>query len=71
MKNKLTNEELIKVQELQTKYKTVYKQRDGQAFFNALYFLFPNTADEIRNTEFDTFYMDKNIDKCIKRIVGE
>jgi hypothetical protein len=42
--------------------------REGQLFFNALNKLFPLVADTIRASEFDPFYNDDIIDKCIKEI---
>jgi len=69
---KLTQEQLDKVLELQREYLTQYPQlRAGQAFFNALYTLYPIVADEIRGTDYDPFYQNVRIDNCIKYITGE
>ena len=36
--------------------------RKGQAYFNYLYQLHPDVADEIRGTEYDPFYADHKKD---------
>jgi len=63
----MTKEDLEKVKDLQQEYLFLYpKWRYGQAFFNALYELFPNIADSIRGSNIDPFYRDDNVEKCIK-----
>ena len=42
--------------------------REGQAYFNYLYQLHPNVANEIRETEYDPFYNDSRIDKFLNKI---
>ena len=44
------------------------KLRKGQAYFNYLYQLHPDVADEIRGTEFDPFYNDSRIEKFLNKI---
>lgn len=44
-------------------------QRKGQAFFNLLYKFYPSVANSIRNTEYDPFYQDELLDKCINKIL--
>ena len=38
--------------------------RKGQCFFNALYTLFPEVADEVRGTPVDPFHIDGRITLC-------
>jgi hypothetical protein len=45
--------------------------RLGQAFFNILYEQHEDISNEIRGTEFDPFYNDKKIPKCIEYITGK
>lgn len=42
--------------------------RLGQAYFNALQNKFPLVADEIRSSEYDPFFDDKILPKCIAHI---
>ena len=42
--------------------------RKGQAYFNYLYQLHPDVADEIRETEYDPFYNDSRIEKFLNKI---
>ena len=42
--------------------------RKGQAYFNYLYQLHPDVADEIRGTEYDLFYNDSRIEKFLNKI---
>lgn len=66
MNNKLTNKELDEVLNLAAKMIVKYPQfRIGQSFFNSLYELHPQIADEVRATEYDPFYNDDKIHKCI------
>ena len=44
------------------------KWRKGQAYFNYLYQLHPDVANEIRETEYDPFYNDSRIDKFLNKI---
>ena len=44
------------------------KWRKGQAYFNYLYQLHPDVADEIRGTEYDPFYNDSRIEKFLNKI---
>ena len=42
--------------------------RKGQAYFNYLYQLHPDVADEIRGTEYDPFYLNSRIEKFLNKI---
>ena len=42
--------------------------RKGQAYFNYLYQLHPDVANEIRETEYDPFYNDSQIEKFLNKI---
>ena len=42
--------------------------RKGQAYFNYLYQLHPDVANEIRGTEYDPFYLNSRIDKFLNKI---
>lgn len=62
-------------QELNDVFKLTYdmislneRLRLGQAFFNALHTIHPETANSIRATDYDTFYNDKIMDKCLDYI---
>lgn len=58
--------ELMKlIEEVQLEYPD---WRKGQTFFNVLYNLYPEMADEIRGSEIDPFYIDDNINKCLSYI---
>jgi len=45
--------------------------RIGQLFYNKLFAGYPDEAEKIRGTEFDPFYIDENIDKCIDKLLEE
>jgi hypothetical protein len=58
--------ELLKlIEEVQLEYP---EWRKGQTFFNVLYNLYPEMADEIRGSEIDPFYINDNINKCLTYI---
>lgn len=64
IKNKLTIEQanVLYSQALkQVRDGQVYEYRLGQAIFNLLYEDYPQLADEIRTTEYDTFYRDDDV----------
>ena len=42
--------------------------RKGQAYFNYLYQLHPDVANEIRGTEYDPFYLNSRIEKFLNKI---
>ena len=66
---KLTQKQLKTVNTLAEEIIAVYpSQRKGQAFFNALHFLHPVIADEIRASEIDPFHDDEKLGECIKQI---
>ena len=67
--SKLTPDQIKVVLETATKIRMEYPYfRKGQAFFNALYHLHPEIADNIRSTEFDPFYDDNKTKPCINKI---
>lgn len=43
--------------------------RYGQAIFNALYILNPDTANLIRGTEYDCFYSNNKIETFKKKVL--
>lgn len=55
--------EVLKLAELRQEANP--KLRYGQAFFNALYVLYPHTAQEIRATDKDPFYHDSKVIECM------
>ncbi|HOY30259.1 MAG TPA: hypothetical protein PKW80_00120 [Bacteroidales bacterium] len=66
---KLTQKQLKTVYPLAENIWVLYpSQRKGQAFFNALYFLHPVIADNIRATQIDPFHDDEKLDECINQI---
>ena len=66
---KLTKEEISDVVELANDMQLKHEDyRWGQAFFNALYMLFPDVANSIRATDKDPFYNNDKVDKCIEFI---
>lgn len=72
IKNKITIEQAEAVRALGNQLNEANHQwRPGQAFFNALYQLYPETADEIRGTSNDTFYDRSLIHDCINTITGQ
>lgn len=48
----------------------VYRERYGQAYFNALHTLAPEIANEIRGTEADPFYLNENIEAFFNYLAG-
>ena len=67
----IDNEALKRVYELQKRYLKHNKNlRKGQAFFNALHWVSPTTADKVRDTSVDPYYTD-NIDACLSVILKE
>lgn len=68
IKNKLTAEQLAMVHEQANREVRINDWRMGQAYFNALYALYPDTANEIRGTDLDPFYHSERIIKCDKAI---
>jgi len=66
---KLTNEDLAQVVNLADEMQRKYNEwRKGQCFFNALYELFPDVADEVRGTIVDPFHIDGRIKICTELI---
>lgn len=57
---------LNKVLELQKDYQTKHGLRKGQSLFNAVAIIYPSIAEDIRNTDYDPYYKDCNIDKCLE-----
>ena len=67
---KLTKSQLDEVRNRASMYSEAYSTwRGGQSFFNALDDLYPEMANEIRASENDMFYNEKNIDIFIKKFV--
>ena len=65
----MTDKQIKQVIDLQNEMLVTYKNwRKGQSFFNALYTLFPNIGDKITASEYDPFYVDSKIEKCITRL---
>lgn len=66
-KDSISTDDLLEVIHLQNKLIDLYPEyRKGQAFFNALFELYPNLADKYQgNPEIDSFYIDSNIEKLI------
>jgi hypothetical protein len=44
--------------------------RTGQAYFNALYTLYPEVADAVRATDADPFYQDSRLDAFFEAILA-
>lgn len=67
---RLTAKQLVEV--IETKRQMMMqdsKLREGQAFFNALFILHPSVANIIRATEYDPFFDDEILQKCMNYIV--
>jgi hypothetical protein len=66
---KLTPDQIKDVLSLAERMKQEYPSyRKGQLFFNALHNLFPKVAKKVKTMQYDTFYSDENIEKCITEI---
>lgn len=71
-KNKLTKSEVETVRKFAKRMHIDNPQyRQGQSFFNALYVMHPEVADNIRGSTVDPYYKDDNIELCIKTITDE
>ena len=58
----MTQEELNEVHALKEEYLLRNKDwREGQAFFNALHTIDPDTAEKIRGTAYDPYYFTSKI----------
>lgn len=69
---KLSSKQLAEVHKLSTTMQCLCpKWRSGQAYFNALCALHPDIGDEIRDSDIDPYYVDKNVRKCIKALTEE
>lgn len=69
--NVMTEHDIREVFNRQSQIRLEYPhQREGQAFFNALYQLFPTEADLVRGTIYDPYYKG-NINMTIKYLMGE
>ena len=49
-------------------YSKFQKWRLGQSYFNTLYTMHPEIANEVRGTEYSPYYDDKIIDKFLDYI---
>lgn len=64
----MTEEQIKEVEKRAAFYMATYDVwREGQAFFNALYDLYPEIANEIRATKYDMFCVDANIKRFKKK----
>lgn len=64
--------ELVIVQKTATRMRRDHPEyRKGQAFFNALYIMHPEVAENVRGQNYDPFYKDENLDLCIKIITSD
>lgn len=72
VKNKLTKSEVEIVKKFAKRMQIANSQyRAGQSFFNALYIMHPEIADNIRGSTVDPYYQDDKIELCIKTITDE
>lgn len=72
VKNKLTKSEVETVKKFARRMQTINPQyRAGQSFFNALYIMHPEIADNIRGSTVDPYYQDDNMELCTKTITDE
>lgn len=66
---KLTKEQAEEVLEKSKEINKKYPEwRIGQSFFNTLYMMYPDVADDIRGTKYDTFHRTELINQCIEFI---
>lgn len=66
---KLTPTQAIEVQVLASTMREKHADlRKGQSFFNALYEMYPDIADEVRGTPVDPFHKDGRIKICLELI---
>jgi len=67
---KLNHEQLQHVFRLQENYMADNPQlREGQAFFNALHWVAPACANEVRDTDLDPYHDSSRINSCVDYIV--
>lgn len=66
---KLTKEQIGEVIKKSRELNKVYPEwRIGQSFFNSLYIMYPEIADEIRGTKYDPFHRTEVMADCIEFI---
>lgn len=65
---KINSDQLNEVINLTHLENKKFDLRYGQAFFNALCKLYPECAETVRGTEYDPFYSDSKMEKCIEFI---
>jgi len=69
---KLNSEQLQTVFKLQENYMANNPNLpEGQAFFNALHWLAPSVANEIRDTQLDPYHDSSRLKACIDHIYEE
>lgn len=69
IENKLTTCQVEGIVKFATELKKKHSDwRMGQSVFNAMLILYPDTSDEIRTTEYDPYYSDNKIEKCLIKI---
>ena len=68
----VTKEELAEIFEVRDDFLRDYPDwRNGQALFNAIYYVNQDVGNKIRGSAVDPFHRDDKIDECIKYLKGE
>jgi len=55
-------------EEFRKGYRYRYGFRYGEAWYNAINWLYPDIAEQIINTEYDPYYNNDAVEKCLNKV---